>query len=91
MSQLARFDFAAGNVAYLSDLEFELAECMPFIATRLPPKRILQLYQPRRDAGFEGSGLWVGEGNDLQQFEKGLAIHSRSLLVFRLTRAPSTS
>ncbi|MHB8970387.1 MAG: NPCBM/NEW2 domain-containing protein [Pirellulaceae bacterium] len=83
-SQLARFDFAAGNVAYLSDLEFELAECLPFIGTRLPPNRILQLYQPRRDAGFEGIGLWVGEGTNLQQFEKGLAIHSRSLLVFRL-------
>ena len=71
-------------MAYLSDLEFELAECTPFIATRLPPKRILQLYAPRRDASFEGSGLWLGEGNDVQQYEKGLSIHSRSLLVFRL-------
>jgi hypothetical protein len=85
VSELARLDFASGNVAYLSDLEFELAECTPFVATRLPSKRILQLYQPRRDASFEGSGLWLGEGNDVQQFEKGLAIHSRSLLVFRLT------
>ncbi|MHB0956150.1 MAG: NPCBM/NEW2 domain-containing protein [Pirellulaceae bacterium] len=84
VEQLARLDFAAGNVTYLSDLEFELVECTPFIATRLPAKRILQLYQPRRDASFEGSGLWLGDSNNLQQYEKGLSIHSRSLLVFRL-------
>ena len=87
VTQLARCDFSAGNVTYLSDLEYELAECTPFIATRLPEKRMLQLYEPRRDASFEGSGLWLGEGNDIRQYEKGLSIHSRSLLVFRLQEA----
>jgi hypothetical protein len=87
LTQLARCDFSAGNVTYLSDLEFELADCTPFIATRLPEKRILQLYAPRRDASFEGSGLWLGEGNDIRQYEKGLSIHSRSLLVYRLQEA----
>jgi hypothetical protein len=84
LAQLARCDFSAGNVLYLSDLEHELAECTPFIATRLPENRILQLYAPRRDASFEGSGLWLGAGNAIRQYEKGLAIHSRSVLVFRL-------
>ncbi len=85
LTDLSRLDFAAGNVAYLSDLEFEVAECVPFIATRLPAERVLQLYAPRKDASFEGSGLWLGEGNQVTQYTKGLSIHSRSLLVFRLT------
>lgn len=84
LGNLARLDFSAGNVTYLSDLEFELAECTPFIATRLPEKRVLQLYEPRRDASYEGSGLWLGDGAQLRQYLKGLSIHSRSLLVFRL-------
>jgi hypothetical protein len=84
VSQLARIDYSPGNVVYLSDLEFELAECTPFIATQLPAERILQLYQPRRDAGFEGSGLWLADGGEVRQYDKGLAIHSRSRLVFRL-------
>jgi hypothetical protein len=87
VTQLARCDFSAGNVTYLSDLEYELAECTPFIATRLPEKRILQLYEPRRDASFEGSGLWLGEGNGIRQYEKGLSIHSRSVLIYRLPEA----
>lgn len=84
VSQLARVDYSPGNVVYLSDLEFELAECTPFIATRLPAERILQLYQPRRDAGFEGSGLWLANAGEVRQYDKGLAIHSRSRLIFRL-------
>lgn len=84
LPQLSRLDFAAGNVAYLSDMEFEVAECIPFIATRLPAERVLQLYAPRKDASFEGSGLWLGAGNHVTQYTKGLSIHSRSLLVFRL-------
>jgi hypothetical protein len=84
VSQLARVDYSPGNVTYLSDLEFELAECTPFIATQLPAERMLQLYQPRRDASFEGSGLWLADGSEVQQYDKGLAIHSRSRLIFRL-------
>ncbi|NLX56189.1 MAG: hypothetical protein GXY58_13855 [Planctomycetaceae bacterium] len=85
--QLLRCDFSAGNVTYLSDLEYELVECLPFIGTRLPDKRILQLYAPHTDASFEGSGLWLGAGNDIRQYEKGLSIHSRSVLVYRLQDA----
>ena len=48
---------------------------------------IAQLYQPRRDNGFEGSGLWIGEGNDLQVFDKGLSLRSRTVLAFRFTEA----
>ena len=82
---LARLDFSSGNVVFLSDLDFDLAECTPYIATRVSPKRIMQLYAPRRDASFEGSGLWLGAGNDLQQYDRGLAIHSRSQLIYRFT------
>jgi hypothetical protein len=85
VSAVARLDFSAGNVTYLSDLDFELVECTPFIESRIPPQRILQLYGPRRNVSFRGTKLAVGEGNDLRQYDRGLAIHSRSLLVFRLT------
>ncbi len=81
---IAQLDFSSGNVAYLSDLEFELEECTPYIASRVSPQRILQLYGPRRDHGFEGNDLWLSRDNKKQRYAKGLAIHSRSKLVFRL-------
>ncbi len=85
LESLNRFDFSAGNVAFLSDLEFDLAECTPFIASLVSPERLLQLYAPRRDNSYEGSGLWLGSGKEIQRYDRGLAIHSRSELVFRLT------
>jgi hypothetical protein len=85
LNELSRLDFAAGNVAYLSDLDFEVTECIPFIATQLPPDRVMQIYSPRKDSSFEGSGLWLGERSRTTQYAKGLSIHSRSLLVFRLS------
>ena len=69
---------------YLSDLEFELVECTPYVASRVSSDRIMQLYGPRRDCSFEGDGLWLNTGSEVQRFEKGLAIHSRSQLVYRL-------
>ncbi len=81
---IAQLDFSSGNVAYLSDLEFELQECTPYIASRVSPQRIMQLYAPRRDNGFEGAGLWLAGDNGARRFEKGMAIHSRSILVYRL-------
>lgn len=82
---ITRLDFSSGNVAYLGDMEFELAECTPFIASQVSAERIKQLYAPRRDNSFEGEGLWLSGEDEVLQFDKGLAIHSRSLLVYRLT------
>ncbi|MFW6170576.1 MAG: NPCBM/NEW2 domain-containing protein [Planctomycetota bacterium] len=84
-SQVARLNFSASNMAYLSDLEFELVECAPFIGSRLPEERLEQLYGPHRDAGFEGEGLWLADGEQRRRYDKGLAIHSRTELVYRLT------
>jgi hypothetical protein len=84
--QVARLDFSTGNVAYLSDLDFELVQCEPFYASRLPQEHIRQVYGPRRDESFLGPGLWLFDGDEqIRKFDKGLAIHSRSELVFRLT------
>ncbi len=81
---LRRLDFSAGNVVYLSDLPFDLTQCTPYIASLVSPKRMMQLNAPRRDNGFEGSGLWLAAGSEIQQYDRGLAIHSRSELVYRL-------
>ncbi|MFO7902445.1 MAG: NPCBM/NEW2 domain-containing protein [Planctomycetota bacterium] len=85
-SQVARLNFSSSNMTYLSDLEFELVECTPFVGSRLSEERIKQLYGPHRDASFEGEALWLADGDQLQRYEKGLAIHSRTELVYRLTQ-----
>jgi sRNA-binding regulator protein Hfq len=82
---VARLDFSTANVAYLSDLEFELTECTPYIASAVSADRLRQLFAPRRNSGFAGDGLYLADSGEAQRYEKGLAIHSRSELVFRLS------
>lgn len=83
--QVARIDYSSSNVRYLSDLEFELVECTPYIGSRLSATQLTPLYAPYRDSSFEGEGLWLADGENVQRYQKGLAIHSRSEVVFRLT------
>lgn len=83
--QVARLNFSSSNMAYLSDLQFELVRCMPFVGSQLPEERIEQLYGPHRDASFGGEALWLADGDDVQRYEKGLALHSRTELIYRLT------
>ncbi len=83
--QVARLDFSQGNVVQLSELEYELVSCEPFYASRLPQETILATYGPQRDRSFAGPGLWLSDADGVvQKFEQGLAIHSRSELVYRL-------
>lgn len=83
--RVTRLNYSASNMAYLSDQEFELAECTPYLGSQLPEERIRQLYAPHRNASFEGEGLWLADGQQVERYQKGLAIHSRTRIVYRLT------
>ena len=75
LDRVRQVDFAAVNIAYLSDLEWTDSKFTPYIPSRLKEA----WFAPRRDEGFQGPLQIQGK-----RFEKGLALHSRTLLTYRL-------
>ena len=72
-SDFQTLDFSQGKITYLSDLEPRSVEYTPYFPHFEP-------FSYRRDKNFEGGRIGVGQ----QTFAKGLAIHSRTLLKYRL-------
>ena len=83
VSALINLDFSSGNLVYLSDLTATHVEWIPYLGTRLASSRLSKLYEPRQDRNFSGQPLQLGD----QTYTKGLAIHSRTTLIYRLTDA----
>jgi hypothetical protein len=81
VQRLGKLDFSAGNAVWLSDLEPESVQRRPFVASRLPQPSLERLFQPRRDSGMTGKPLML----DGATYAKGLAMTSRTEMVFRLT------
>ena len=80
LAQAKLLDFSAGKIVYLSDLEPESTQWRSFFGGKNELASLKQLFAPRRDRNFEGGPLKLGG----ETFEKGLALHSYSELVYRL-------
>ena len=81
LDHLVKLDFSAGNLVYLSDLEPETIKWTPYLSTGKVNERLTRLYRPRRDRTLSGKALVLSN----QSFPKGLAIHSRTEMTYRLT------
>ncbi len=81
VGRVRKIDFSSGNTVWLSDLEPESVEWRPYVSSQLPPPRLARLFYPREDIGLALKPLSLG-GN---VYSKGLAIRSRTELVYRLT------
>lgn len=87
LEQMAELDFAGENIVYLSDLEPLTLQWTPFLASRTVSTDLSRLFQPRRDRSFSGDKLRLRSSGDttrVQEYEKGLALHSRTEIVYRL-------
>ena len=80
LSEVASLDFAGANIVYLSDVEPESTEWAPFIAQSSGGDNLAELFSFRRDRSLDGGSLQL----DGVQYEKGLGIHSRTQLVYRV-------
>jgi hypothetical protein len=78
---LARLDFSRGKVVYLSDLKPESVAWVPYygLGRDLPARA--DYYAPRQDRSLSSGPLQL----DGVRYAKGLAIHSRTTLVYRLS------
>jgi hypothetical protein len=77
---VARIDFSAGKLLYLSDLKPDSIAWTPYFGVREPPPAIKRFYAPRFDRGFDSPVLRLGRVD----YQKGIALRSRTELVYRL-------
>lgn len=82
---LAKLDFSSGNVVFLGDIKPETEQWMPYVGSRLPNRSLAKLYLPLRNRSFEGPELWLNEGEEVTRYYRGLALHSRTSIVYRLS------
>lgn len=81
LTELGRIDFSSGNSAWLDAWEPESVEWRPFIDSRLPGPLLARRFEPRGGSSPGGQPLWLAG----QAYDRGLRIHSRTELVYRLT------
>jgi hypothetical protein len=85
-------DFSAGKLVYLSDLEPASTKSTPLVALPGGTPLAGKYTEPRRDRSAYGEPLTLASGDALadpsdlgtQSFNKGLAVRSRTELVYRL-------
>lgn len=76
-----RIDFSFGKIVYLSDLTPDSAQWTPYIDLGVELPARAALFGPRADRSLSGGPLELGG----KVYRKGLAIHSRTELVYRLS------
>jgi hypothetical protein len=85
-------DYSAGKILYLSDIEQATAEWTPLVGLPSAAQAAARYGQPRRDNSAFGGALTLSQSvgelsggpTQLQSYSKGLALHSRTEMVFRL-------
>ena len=80
VDKIVQIDFSGGKIVYLSDLKPEDVRWTPYFDAGKPPPAVAQFYAPRYDRNFDGGPLQLGG----TQYRKGLALHGRTELVYRL-------
>ncbi len=90
LDALARIDFAASKTMFLGDIKPELVEWKPLVGESTA--ELALLFQPRVDRALFGGPLQLprddaGRHAPAWPYAKGIAIHSRTKLVYRLPRS----
>ncbi len=77
---VARIDFSRGKIVYLSDLKPESVQWTPYfsLGKELPVRA--EFYAPRSDRSMSGGALEL----DGKTYKKGLSIHSKTAVEYRL-------
>jgi hypothetical protein len=80
LEKIVKIDFSGGKLVYLSDLKPNSVAWTPYFRTAKPLSALAQFYAPRFDHNFDSSALRLGG----TQYNKGLALRSRTEIVYRL-------
>ncbi|MHC4177906.1 MAG: NPCBM/NEW2 domain-containing protein, partial [Planctomycetota bacterium] len=75
-----QIDFSRGKIVFLSDLEPESVTYTPYFGTGKALPLLTKFYALRKDKNLQSGPLQLAE----KTYKKGLALHSRTRVVYRL-------
>lgn len=80
LTDVVRIDFSHGKIVYLSDLEPETREWTPYFKASKDIPALSQFFAPKTDRSLQAGPIVL----DRKTYTKGLALHSRTRVVYRL-------
>lgn len=80
LQELVRIDYSQGKIVYLSSLKPESSTWTPYFATAKEMPALKEFFAPRSDRSLDPGPIQL----DRKPRSKGLALHSRTELVYRL-------
>jgi hypothetical protein len=80
LSKIRRIDFSRGKIVFLSDLKPESVTFTPYFGSGKAQPLLAKFFGLREDGNLQSGPLQV----DSKQYRKGLALHSRTRVVYRL-------
>ena len=86
LPSIGNIDYAIGKTLFLSDTDPAELTVTPHIASSLGDELTQLLYQPRRNSGRRNQPLTLRfpEQRKTESFSKGLCLHSRTEITYRL-------
>lgn len=85
MESVVTIEFVRSDEIFLSDLEPEKVQYQPFVPSAVAGESLSTLSLPRNDSSFDLSPLsLLGKGRSRVEYQRGLAMQSRSSIVYRL-------
>jgi hypothetical protein len=87
-SAIAKLDYSAGKLLFLSDLEPESVKWTPLVSSPTVAPELDSYFRPRRDRAMHGGPLQLANSENgrrrVHTYEKGLSMVSRTRIVYRL-------
>ena len=80
LEMVVRIDYSRGKVVYLSEMEPEAVDWTPYFGPTDNVESLAKFLWPREDRSLDSGPLQL----DGRPYERGLAIHSRTRLTYRL-------
>lgn len=80
LASITQIDFSRGKIVYLSDLEPESVTFTPYFGRGEALPLLARFYALREDRNFQSGPLQL----EKKTYKKGLALHSRTKVVYRL-------
>jgi NPCBM/NEW2 domain-containing protein len=80
LEMVVRIDYSRGKVVYLSEMEPEAVDWTPYFGPADNVQSLAKFLWPREDRSLDSGPLQL----DGRPYERGLAIHSRTRLTYRL-------
>ena len=80
LDAISRIDFAGAGLVYLTDLAVHSYRWTPYFGEEGTIPSLKELYRPRSDSALDSSPIQL----DGIQYERGLSLHSRTEITYRL-------